>query len=110
LVSRRSNWPKRRYSKRKGSTKLPPAQRKRIIANAAGCWFAYPGICTGLSGDIEIHHLIEAEDGGGDNDENLRAACKPCHTRYSAQRSAERVWDWKRKKEPHPGVLRDDEV
>ena len=69
----------------------------------------YLDICTGLDGVIEIHHVIEAEDGGTDALANLRAACKPCHTRWSARQSQKRAVkagnEWKRQPEKHPGVL-----
>lgn len=103
-------WDADRPRARQGK-KLPPAQRRRIISRdrARGCWFQYPGICTGSRGLVEVHHIIEKEDGGQDDDDNLVLACKPCHVHYSAQQSQKRAvtaaWDWQRKPEKHPGVL-----
>lgn len=102
-------WDKR--GARKGKKRLPESQRQRVIHRdtARGCWFRYPGICTGMTGEIEVHHLIDAEDGGADDDDNLVAACRPCHVHYSAQQAQKRAVaaasDWKRKPERHPGVL-----
>lgn len=112
-VPRPSNWPKggQKDRRRSGKTKLSAAKRARIIAQskARGCWFKYPYICTGLDGKIEIHHVVDDADGGTDDDDNLVAACQPCHTHYSAQRSQQKAvaaaWDWKRKPEKHPGIL-----
>jgi 5-methylcytosine-specific restriction endonuclease McrA len=57
---------------------------------------------------VEVHHVIEVEDGGTDAPDNLVAACKPCHQHYSAQRSQQRsvraAWDWLRRPERHPGL------
>lgn len=102
-------WDKR--GARKGKRRIPESQRRRIIARdrEQGCWFKYPGICTGWDDKIEVHHILDAEDGGADDDDNLVAACKACHVHYSAQESQKRsvaaAWDWKRKPERHPGVL-----
>lgn len=103
-------WSDKRERARQGK-RLSPALRRKIIArdHARGCWFKYPGICTNWRGRIEVHHLVEVEDGGGDDEDNLVACCKSCHTRFSAQQSQKRAvaaaWDWKRKPEKHPGVL-----
>lgn len=98
--------------KRQGH-KLPLSQVARIIKRdrERGCWFQYPGKCigTGPKAQVQIHHVIEVEDGGTDDDENLVLACAPCHVHYSAQQSQKRAvaaaWDFKRKPEKHPGVL-----
>ena len=105
-------WEKR--GARKGKRRLPESQRRRIInrdrRQGRRCWFAYPGICLGISQKlVEVHHVVDAEDGGTDDDYNLATACKPCHVHYSAQKSQQRAvraaWDWKRRPEKHPGVL-----
>ncbi len=104
-------WDRRNKPRARQGHKLSPAQRKRITDRdrARGCWFKYPGICMGWTAKIEVHHLVEVEDGGTDDDDNLVAACQPCHTHFSAQQSQRRAVaaanDWKRKPERHPGVL-----
>lgn len=101
---------------RKGKRKLPESQRQRIIKRDRnlnrGCYFSYNHICIGINdydSKVEVHHIIDAEDGGSDDDTNLVTACKPCHTHHSAIRSQERsakaAWDWQRKPERHPGVI-----
>lgn len=101
-------WEKRGKRKVK---KLSESTRKFVINRDRrhGCWFKYPGICTGWDANIQVHHIIEAEDGGSDDPDNLVAACEACHVHYSAQQSQKRAveaaWDWKRKPEKHPGVL-----
>jgi 5-methylcytosine-specific restriction endonuclease McrA len=92
---------------------MPPALRRKIInrdrTNGAGCYFLFLDICTGLEGRVEVHHIVEVEDGGDDSEGNLAAACYPCHTRFSARQSQKRAvkagGDWKRKPEKHPGIL-----
>jgi hypothetical protein len=58
---------------------------------------------------VQVHHVLDAEDGGTDNDENLVGVCAACHTFYSAHRSQQRAvesaWSWKRQPERHPGVV-----
>jgi 5-methylcytosine-specific restriction endonuclease McrA len=110
MTRRPSGWPRTgRVSPRKGRKRLPEAQRRRILARYPTCQLAIPGICIEKS--TQVHHLIDAEDFGPDTDDNLVGVCKPCHTRVSAQRSQKRsvakAWDWKRRPEPHPGVLPD---
>lgn len=109
-------WSRRNKPRARQGKKLPEGKRTRIMNRDRnrGCWFKFPGICVGWSARIEVHHLVEVEDGGTDDDDNLVAVCKPCHTHFSAQQSQRRAVaaanDWKRRPEPHPGVLRDDEV
>lgn len=99
------SWDKR--GKRKGAKRLPERQRKRILARWPQCGLAIPGRCTGKS--TQVDHVIDAEDGGSDDDENLRGACEPCHTYKSAvnsqRRSVAKQNEWKRRPEKHPGVL-----
>lgn len=108
-------WDKDRPCARQGK-KLPPALRRYVIARdrERGCWFQFLDICTGYDGPMEVHHIIEVEDGGDDSKENLAAACKPCHTRWSARQSQKRATragnDWQRRPERHPGILSDDEL
>lgn len=104
-------WEKR--GARKGAKRLPEAIRQRVLARdkklGRTCFFDFSDICTGLSGRIEIHHVIDAEDGGSDEDHNLISACCPCHRRQSAidsqKRSVKSANDWKRQPERHPGIL-----
>lgn len=109
-------WERRNKPKAQKGHRIPEAQRQRIIKRdrERGCWFKYPVICTGWTAKIQVHHLVEFEDGGDDSDDNLIASCERCHVHFSAQSSQKRAVaaanDWKRKPEPHPGVLRDDEL
>jgi len=107
-------WQKR--GARKGKRRLPESQRQRIIKRDRDlnrhCWFSYAGKCIGIydyDAKVEVHHIIEAEDGGPDEDYNLVTVCKPCHAHHSAiqsqQRASKAAWDWQRKPEKHPGVL-----
>lgn len=103
---------------RKGARRLPERLRKRVLAKWPQCVLAYPGRCTGKSEQVD--HVIDAEDFDDpkdpriDAEENLRGACRRCHEYKSAvnsqRRSVARQNEWKRKPEPHPGVLRDDEL
>ncbi|MBB2770546.1 UNVERIFIED_ORG: 5-methylcytosine-specific restriction endonuclease McrA [Mycolicibacterium obuense] len=115
-MTRPSGWPtKGRHSQRKGRKRLPEPLRRRILARYPTCQLAIPGICTRES--TQVHHVIDAADGGPDAEclpdgtPQLVGVCKPCHTRVSAQRAQKRsvaaAWDWKRRPEPHPGVLPD---
>jgi 5-methylcytosine-specific restriction enzyme A len=100
-------WDQR--GERKGAKRLPERQRLRILAKYPECWLRIPGRCTGES--TEVDHVVDAEDGGSDEDENLRGACHECHEYKSAvnsqRRSVAKQNEWKRKPPPHPGVLPD---
>jgi 5-methylcytosine-specific restriction endonuclease McrA len=105
-------WDPERPRARQGK-KLPVTLRRKVIArdrrNNAGCWFLYMDICQGIGGIVQIHHLVEVEDGGTDDLDNLATACVPCHTRFSARQAQKRAVKagnaWKRQPEKHPGVL-----
>lgn len=92
---------------RKGAKRLPERLRKHILKTYPVCWLQLPGICTEES--TQVHHVLDAEDGGTDDPENLRGVCAPCHTRHSAQvsghRSAAKAAEWQRKPEKHPGLI-----
>lgn len=73
---------------------------------------AVPGRCTVTS--TEVHHVVDAADGGSDNDFNddgtpqLVGVCHECHKHVSAKTSAARRGGGTRvmrEKERHPGVL-----
>lgn len=108
-------WERRNGPRARQGQSLSPAKRKKVIAEARrrgeGCYFMFLDICTGLDGVVEIHHVREVADTGKPDDsyDNLRPACKPCHTRWSARQSQKRAVqaanDWKRKPEIHPGLL-----
>lgn len=99
-----------RRGARKGKRRLPERQRRRILHAWPQCWLAYPSVCTGKS--TQVDHVRDAEDGGPDEDSNLRGACAPCHTlksaRNSQKRSVAKQMEYKRRPEPHPGVLSED--
>lgn len=103
----RGRWNTTGRGKRKGKKRLPEKQRRRILDRYPRCWLAYPGRCTGVS--TEVDHVIDAEDGGSDDDENLRGACHPCHeyksARNSQRRSVAKQTEWKRKPEQRPQVI-----
>lgn len=33
----------------------------------------------------EVHHIVDKANGGTDDDDNLQALCKPCHSRITAR-------------------------
>lgn len=106
-MTRRSGWPATgRHSERRGTKRTPEALRRKVIAKADRCYFSFPDICQWGTGPVEVHHICEAEDGGRDEETNLAAACRPCHTRWSAQqsqrRSVQKQNEWKRKPETRP--------
>lgn len=105
-MPRPSGWKKQR-TKPRPVRDLTPAEKRKVLHNQPVCWFRYPGICTVKS--TQVHHIVDVEDGGDNEDDNLVGACEPCHTHYSAQQSQKRAvqaaWDWKRRPERHPGVL-----
>jgi len=35
----------------------------------------------------EVHHIIDLADGGANDEANLQALCKPCHSRITARAS-----------------------
>ena len=80
---------------RKGKKRLPEAQRQRVLKRYPHCWLALPGYCEGAS--VQIHHVVEAEDGGPDTDylhdgtPQFVGVCARCHQRVSAQRSQRRA-------------------
>ena len=61
---------------RRGS--MPPQRVARIHAAAHGCCHVC-GRKLGPSDDYEIDHVIALENGGSDDDENLRPCCSWCH-------------------------------
>jgi len=105
-------WDKR--GERKGAKRLPEKLRKFVINRDRGrnrdCFLRFNDICLGIQQPkVQVHHVIDAEDGGSDDEDNLITVCTPCHTRHSAiesqKRSVASANDWKRKPEKHPGVL-----
>lgn len=92
---------------RKGAKRLPERVRKYVLSRTQACYFSFPGICTWPDGRKEVHHVVEAEDGGSDDPRsgNLVGACKACHVHHSARMAVKRRDSWKRKPEKHPGVL-----
>jgi len=98
---------------RKGARRIPERTRQKVIKRdrelGRDCYFRFNDICLGLTGALEVHHVIDAEDGGSDEEDNLITACRPCHRRHSAiesqKRSVAKQNEWKRQPEKHPGVL-----
>lgn len=58
--------------------KKPPVDVKSLILHEAGYRCANPACRTILT--IEIHHLDQVSEGGGNEPENLIALCPNCHT------------------------------
>ena len=106
-------WDKR--GARKGEKRTPERLRQKVISRdrkqGRGCYFSTPGICIGIDQPkVEVHHKVDAEDGGKTIMSNLATACSPCHTRHSAQvsqkRSVAKQNEWKQPRYPHhPGVI-----
>lgn len=92
-----------RHSPRKGAKRLPESKRRRVLQKYPVCHFKFADICAVKS--TEVHHLIDAADGGTDDYDNLVGACEPCHTRHSASQSAKRAYSWKRQPERRPDAL-----
>ncbi len=53
--------------------------RARVLAERPVC-----EIC-GEAWATEVHHRVKKTDGGTEEDDNLQALCKPCHSRLTAQ-------------------------
>lgn len=50
------------------------------------CQLRFPGICTGHA--TEVDHIVAVSDGGADELDNARSACRRCHARRTAQDAA----------------------
>ena len=48
------------------------------------CQLRLPGCITAAS---QCDHIIQPDQGGGNGVANLRAVCKPCHAKRTAQQS-----------------------
>lgn len=62
--------------------------------------------CLGRATTVD--HIIDRVDGGGDDDDNLRALCAPCHERHTTetkQRRAKKRKDMaeEARRKNHPG-------
>ena len=63
------------------------ATAKRVLErDHRECQLRYAGICIGRA--REVDHIVRPEDGGGDDLENLRAVCTPCHRRRTGRQGA----------------------
>lgn len=109
-MARQSGWPtKGRHSPRKGATRLPERQRRRVLKRDPVCKLTITGVCIHRS--TEVDHIRDAADDGPDTDDNLQGVCAECHLYKSARRSAARSRGGPngskvmREKERHPGVL-----
>lgn len=57
---------------------------------------------------VQVHHIIERTDGGGDDPRNLMAVCDACHTRLTVEANrkrsaARRAAKKEAKRKNHPG-------
>ena len=43
-----------------------------------------------LTPATEVHHIVPVTEGGGDDEGNLMAVCKPCHSRFTMGEVRER--------------------
>lgn len=81
--------------------------RRRILKRDSNeCQMRIPGVCVMVA--TETDHIIPDYLGGSDEDENLRAVCKPCHAQKT---KAEKTAVNKRRSAPrptakHPGLIR----
>lgn len=62
--------------------------------------------CLGRA--TQVDHVIDRIEGGGDDDDNLRALCEPCHGRHTQETKARRAKIRKEaaeeaKRKNHPG-------
>jgi len=70
-----------------------PASLKREVLAEAGYRCAVPTCRTILA--IDLHHIVEVQEGGGNELSNLLALCPTCHalyTRETISRDAINVW------------------
>jgi hypothetical protein len=82
-------------------TKTGPVERKNlslkvrtIVLTEAGYKCAVP-TCRGILA-LDIHHMYQVADGGGDDPENLIALCPTCHTLYHrGNYSSDSIYAWK---------------
>lgn len=60
-------------------SKTTPAQKRRI-KEEAGFKCAIPS--CGNTSPLDLHHILDSQDGGSDSDDNLICLCRNCHGRY----------------------------
>lgn len=92
-----------------GSTRgsrLPADWRRTVVPRILDrdghtCQIRLPG-CAGTA--TEVDHVIRGDD---HSDDNLRAACPPCHRSKSGKEGAavRHRYRMRRDPEPHPGIL-----
>lgn len=64
---------------------LPVRVRRAVLTRDGVCTLAYPG-CLGVP--EEVDHTVPVAEGGTDEMDNLRAACKKCHRAKSIREAA----------------------
>lgn len=87
---------------------FPPATRARILTRDPVCrcrtckWHSNP--CTKPS--READHIIEAADGGTDDETNGQGMCRSCHAQKTSKHANARRWatTTRRPAERHPGL------
>ena len=81
-------------TEKKNTTRTPiPASLRRDVLAEAGYRCAVPTCRTILA--IDLHHIVEVSEGGGNELSNLLALCPTCHalyTRGTISRDAINVW------------------
>lgn len=83
-------------------------QRKRILVrDNHQCQLRYQGCCIGRA--TEMDHRVNVAAGGSNRDDNMQAACRPCHARKSSQegnaaQAAQRA-RLRLPAEDHPGAI-----
>lgn len=61
-----------------GSTRAWRALREYILRRDRYlCRIGTPGVCTAVATCVD--HVVPREEGGGDEETNLRAGCEPCN-------------------------------
>jgi 5-methylcytosine-specific restriction protein A len=76
--------------------------RPRILARDPLCRLQLPGICTGVS--TEVDHRIPGDD---HSDANLWGVCTPCHAHKTKGEAAQARWQVRERRpaERHPGLM-----
>lgn len=81
MSEKNRNYNRNRYAS--GYTREYGSARWREIARR---YLAEHPTCIQCGRRAEVaHHIIEKENGGSDDDTNLRALCKSCHSRLHAR-------------------------
>lgn len=67
------------------------------------CQLRYQDICTVDATDVD--HIINHATSSNDHEDNLQAACRPCHRRKTGREAAAARPQRQRPQTPHPGLI-----